>query len=123
MKPLVLTLKERPAERLDLSPVLPHLIAGKSAGEIARIEVQTTRRPLTVGDVFRLRMGDAGREWAAQHSWERSTTEFVAQLTKLTPSHRPAPVADAGLDAQHLARLITEAVAHRTPQLAHDPQA
>ena len=59
MKPLVLTLKERPAERLDLSPVLPHLIAGKSAGEIARIAVQTTRRPLTVGDVFRVRMGDA----------------------------------------------------------------
>jgi formylmethanofuran dehydrogenase subunit C len=59
VKPLVLTLKERPAERLDLSPVLPHLIAGKSAGEIARIAVQTTRRPLTVGDVFRVRMGDA----------------------------------------------------------------
>ncbi|MBV9426568.1 MAG: formylmethanofuran dehydrogenase subunit C [Bradyrhizobiaceae bacterium] len=61
MKPLVLTLKERPAERLDLSPLLPHLLAGKSAAEIARIGVQTTRRPLIVGDVFRMRMGDVGR--------------------------------------------------------------
>jgi formylmethanofuran dehydrogenase subunit C len=61
VKPLVLTLKERPAERLDLSPLLPHLLAGKTAAEIARIGVQTTRRPLVVGDVFRLRMGDARR--------------------------------------------------------------
>ena len=61
MKPLVLTLKERPPERLDLSPLLPHLLAGKTAAEIARIGVQTTRRPLVVGDVFRLRMGDVGR--------------------------------------------------------------
>jgi glycosyltransferase involved in cell wall biosynthesis len=43
----------------------------------------------------RLRMGDAGREWAAQHSWERSTAEFVAQLVQLTPAHRNAPVADS----------------------------
>jgi formylmethanofuran dehydrogenase subunit C len=61
VKPLVLTLKERPAERLDLSPLLPHLLAGKTIKEIARIGVQTTRRPLAVGDVFRVRMGDAQR--------------------------------------------------------------
>lgn len=61
MKPLVLTLKGRPAERLDLSPLVPHLLAGKTAVEIARIGVQTTRRPLVVGDVFRVRMGDVGR--------------------------------------------------------------
>ena len=59
MRPLVLTLKQRPAERLDLSPLLPHLLAGKTADEIARIGVQTTRKPLAVGDAFRVRMGDA----------------------------------------------------------------
>lgn len=59
MKPLVLTLNARPAERLDMSPVLPHLLAGKTAREIARIGVGTTRRPVTLGDVFRVRMGDA----------------------------------------------------------------
>lgn len=61
MKPLVLTLKERPPERLDLSPLLPHLLAGKTANEIARIGVQTTRKPVVVGDVFRVRVGDARR--------------------------------------------------------------
>jgi len=61
VKPLVLTLKERPPERLDLAPLLPHLLAEKTASEIARIGVQTTRRPLVVGDVFRVRMGDARR--------------------------------------------------------------
>jgi formylmethanofuran dehydrogenase subunit C len=57
--PLVLTLHQRPAQRLDLSPLLPHLLAGKSTDEIARIELQTTRERVTVGDAFRLRMGDA----------------------------------------------------------------
>jgi len=61
VKPLVLTLKERPPERLDLSLLLPHLLAGKTAADIARIGVQTTRRPLVVGDLFGLRMGDARR--------------------------------------------------------------
>jgi formylmethanofuran dehydrogenase subunit C len=61
VKPLVLTLKERPPERLDLSPLVPQLLAGKAADEIARIGVQTTRRPLLVGDVFRVRLGDARR--------------------------------------------------------------
>ena len=59
MTPLVLTLQRRPAQRLDLSPLLPHLLAGKGADEIARIELQTTRVRATVGDAFRLRMGDA----------------------------------------------------------------
>jgi formylmethanofuran dehydrogenase subunit C len=57
--PLILTLRERPEQRLDLSPLVPHLLAGKTATEIAQIELQTTRIRVTVGDVFRLRMGDA----------------------------------------------------------------
>lgn len=56
---LVFTLRERPEQRLDLSPLVPHLLAGKSATEISKIELQTTRVRMTVGDVFRLRMGDA----------------------------------------------------------------
>ncbi len=58
MRPLVLTLTERPPERLDLSGLLPHVLAEKTAVEIARIGVETTRRPLSVGDLFRVRMGD-----------------------------------------------------------------
>jgi formylmethanofuran dehydrogenase subunit C len=59
VKPLVLTLRERPEQRLDLSPLVPHLVAGKRAAEIERIEVQTTRTRVLVGDAFRVRMGDA----------------------------------------------------------------
>jgi formylmethanofuran dehydrogenase subunit C len=55
----VLTLRQRPEQRLDLSAVVPHRLAGKSAAQIARIELQTTRRVVTIGDVFRLRMGSA----------------------------------------------------------------
>jgi formylmethanofuran dehydrogenase subunit C len=58
VKPLTLTLRHRPDQRLDLSPLVPHGLAGKTAREIEQIDVQTTRRRVKVGDVFRLRMGD-----------------------------------------------------------------
>ncbi len=59
MSPLVLTLRHAPDQRLDLSPLVPHLLAGKTAAEIEAIALQTMRTAVTVGDVFRLRMGDA----------------------------------------------------------------
>jgi formylmethanofuran dehydrogenase subunit C len=59
VKPLVLTLRARPDQRLDLSSLVPQRLAGLSEAEIAKIELQTTRRRATVGDVFGLRMGDA----------------------------------------------------------------
>jgi formylmethanofuran dehydrogenase subunit C len=58
---LVLTSRGRPEQRLDLSPLVPHFLAGKTAAEIAAIALQTTRGRVTVGDAFRLRMGDAQR--------------------------------------------------------------
>jgi formylmethanofuran dehydrogenase subunit C len=57
---LVLTLKQEPNQRLDLSPLVPHLLDGKSAAEIAAIELQTTREKRTVGDVFNIKTGEAG---------------------------------------------------------------
>jgi formylmethanofuran dehydrogenase subunit C len=58
---LVLTSRGRPEQRLDLSPLVPHLLAGKTAAEIAAIAIQTTRVRVTVGDAFRLQMGEAQR--------------------------------------------------------------
>jgi formylmethanofuran dehydrogenase subunit C len=58
MRPLVLSLRQRPDQRLDLSPLVPHRLAGKPATEIERIELQTARHRVTVGDAFRLRFGD-----------------------------------------------------------------
>ena len=54
---LVLKLRDLPEQRLDLSPLLPHLLAGKSEREIAGIELGTTKARATVGDVFALDMG------------------------------------------------------------------
>lgn len=59
MKPLVLTLKQEPSQRLDLAPLVPHLLDGKLPKEIAEIEVQTTSERATVGDVFKIRSGGA----------------------------------------------------------------
>jgi formylmethanofuran dehydrogenase subunit C len=58
---LTLTLRHAPDQRLDLSPLVPNLLAGKKAAEIEKIALETTRMPVAVGDLFRLRMGDAAR--------------------------------------------------------------
>jgi formylmethanofuran dehydrogenase subunit C len=59
VKPLVFTLRGRPDQRLDLSGLVPHRLTGLSEADIEKIELQTTRRRVAVGDVFRLQMGDA----------------------------------------------------------------
>ena len=51
MTSLVLALKQEPDQRLDLAPLVPHLLDGKSEQEIAAIEVQTTKQKVHVGDV------------------------------------------------------------------------
>jgi formylmethanofuran dehydrogenase subunit C len=55
---LVFSLRETPTQRLDLAPLTPDGLAGKSESEIAALPVQTTRERVCVGDVFKLRMGD-----------------------------------------------------------------
>jgi formylmethanofuran dehydrogenase subunit C len=57
VKPFVLTLKQEPDQRLDLSPLSPHLLDGKSAKDIAEIELQSTREKVTVGDIFKIKLG------------------------------------------------------------------
>jgi formylmethanofuran dehydrogenase subunit C len=58
VKPLVLSLDRPPDQRLDASALIPDRLAGMTAADIARIELQTTRVRVIVGDVFRIRMGD-----------------------------------------------------------------
>jgi formylmethanofuran dehydrogenase subunit C len=55
MKPLQLSLKSSPAQRLDLSPLVPHLLAGKTLADIAALDLATTKEKVTVGDVFKLK--------------------------------------------------------------------
>ena len=54
---LVLNLRHLPEQRLDLSPLLPKLLAGKSEREIAALQLGTTKASEAVGDVFALDMG------------------------------------------------------------------
>jgi formylmethanofuran dehydrogenase subunit C len=58
---LLLTLRDAPAQRLDLAPLTPERLTGLSEREIGKIELQTTRERVCVGDMFRLRMGDAAQ--------------------------------------------------------------
>jgi formylmethanofuran dehydrogenase subunit C len=55
---LTFSLREAPDQRLDLSPLVPQNLADKTVAEIERIELQTTRIRVTVGDIFRIRDGD-----------------------------------------------------------------
>ncbi len=57
MKPLTFILRAPPSQRLDLSPLSPQRLAGKSSAEMAAIELQTTRDRVVVGDVVRIRKG------------------------------------------------------------------
>ncbi|KAB1072003.1 formylmethanofuran dehydrogenase subunit C [Methylobacterium planeticum] len=52
----VLTLREAPPERLDLLDITPLALSGLSEAEAARIPVGTTRRGLTLGDCFTVRL-------------------------------------------------------------------
>jgi Formylmethanofuran dehydrogenase subunit C len=61
MRPLVLTLRTDPDERLDLSALVPHRLSDKTAAEIGKLELQTGRQRITVGDIFRVRAGDPQR--------------------------------------------------------------
>ena len=48
MSPLTFSLREAPAQRLDLSPLIAQNLAVRTVAEIERIELQTTRMRVTV---------------------------------------------------------------------------
>jgi formylmethanofuran dehydrogenase subunit C len=54
---LVLTLREEPPQRCDLSPLTPDRLAAH-AGPVEAIEVQTTKQRLRIGDIFAVTPGD-----------------------------------------------------------------
>jgi formylmethanofuran dehydrogenase subunit C len=57
VKPLTFSLRQRPDQRLDLSALVPHRLAGKSVAEIERIDLATSRHRVDAGEVFRVRAG------------------------------------------------------------------
>lgn len=61
MSALTLTLKTAPAQRVDCSPLTPDLLAGKSAADIAAIELHSGNRKLRAGDLFNVAGDDASQ--------------------------------------------------------------
>jgi len=55
---LVLTLKERPRQRLDLSPLLPERLQGLDAAAVDALELAGGNRRTRVGDLFAVTPGD-----------------------------------------------------------------
>lgn len=60
MSTLCLTLRESPAQRVDLSPLTPDLLAGRSPPEVAAIELATGNRRVRVDDLFAIAGNFAG---------------------------------------------------------------
>lgn len=70
MSALRLTLRERPARGVDLSPLVPDRVAGLSAGQVAAIELSSGNRTLRVDLLFRV-SGDPGDELEILDSCDR----------------------------------------------------
>jgi formylmethanofuran dehydrogenase subunit C len=59
MSALTFTLKETPRQRVDLSPLTPDLLKGKSRAEISAIELACGNRRLRAGELFSISGDDA----------------------------------------------------------------
>ena len=59
MSAMIFKLRGEPDQRLDLSALIPDRLSLLSEAEIAALPVGTAKARLTVGDVFRITMGDA----------------------------------------------------------------
>lgn len=59
MSALRFVLRADPGQRLDLSPLTPDRLAGLDIAAIEALALHTTRRPATVGDLFRVHAGEA----------------------------------------------------------------
>lgn len=59
MSALLFTLKEAPRQRVDMSPLTPDRLLGRSAGEIGKIELVSGNRRVAAGDLFTITAGDA----------------------------------------------------------------
>lgn len=61
MSALELSLKSDPGQRIDLSPLTPNQLEGKTESDIAKINVATNKETLNVGDIFAVTMGDCSQ--------------------------------------------------------------
>lgn len=84
MSALTLTLKQTPAQRVDLSPLTADYLAGKSPAEIGAIELHSGNRKLRVDALFDLAGDDVG-DIVIRNGAERQATarlDFVGSKMK-----------------------------------------
>jgi len=93
VKPFIFTLRQEPNQRLDLSVLTPDKLLGRTLKEIEAIEIGTTRLPVTVGDIFKLRAGDVH----ALH-YEGGSERFDRLGAKLLPGYEIHVEGDVGAE-------------------------
>ncbi|PWB82698.1 MAG: formylmethanofuran dehydrogenase subunit C [Methylocystaceae bacterium] len=91
MKPLLFTLTHEPDQRLDLSVLTPDRLVRRTIKEIEAIDIGTTRVAVKVGDVFKVRLGDA----ASVH-FEGGSERFDLVGAKLLPGFEIHVEGDVG---------------------------
>jgi len=99
VKPFVFTLRQEPAQRVDLSALSPDRIAGRAAAEIEKIEIGTTKAAIRVGDVFGVSVGDPGVV-----RFEGGSSRFDLVGAKLLPDHSVHVDGDVGAQLGRLAK-------------------
>jgi formylmethanofuran dehydrogenase subunit C len=70
MSALVLTLRSRPAQRVDLSPLTDKPLAGRSPGDIATLALPSGNRTVQLGDLFEV-AGTPGAEIEIRNSCDQ----------------------------------------------------
>lgn len=99
MKPFVFTIRQEPAQRLDLSALAPDRIAGRPAAEIEKIEIGTTKTVVRVGDIFGVSIGDPGVV-----RFEGGSSRFDLVGARLLPDHSVHVEGDVGAQVGRLAK-------------------
>jgi formylmethanofuran dehydrogenase subunit C len=91
VKPLLFTLKAEPDQRLDLSGLTPDRLVRRTAKEIEEISIGTTRTPLKVGDLFKVKLGEA-----TSLRFEGGSDRFDSLGAKLLPGFEIHVEGDVG---------------------------
>jgi len=98
VKPFTFTLRQEPPQRVDLSPLTPDRLAGRSVADIEKIEIGTTRASTRVGDVFKVAEGDL-----KNLRYEGGSARFDLVGAKLLPDFSLHVEGDVGAQLGRLA--------------------
>ncbi|MCX7898580.1 MAG: hypothetical protein N2444_00565, partial [Methylocystis sp.] len=117
MTGLTFTLRGEPDQRLDLTAMAPDMMLGRSAAEIEKIEIGTTKRSVKVGDAFKVKLGDVH-----DVHYEGGSSRLDCLGAKLLPGFAITVNGDVGAQLGRLAGGQAEG-RRRHPQvgIAHRP--